>query len=471
MAEARGRMASLRVVRREGAGWVVLAAILLLPSASAAQEVLFPPTLLVPNYNRVFPGLAESIEAGASLVRSGTPPALWYNPAGLVLSDRTTVNASVQGYEVTFLRGSQALQGGTQESNISTVPTFVGIVLGEEAIHLKNVRFGFGMSNPISWQQSTNNGAPVSNSTTILYGAHSEFTQYQAEAAVSYAVSSTFRLGFELAIPYTYMSNNGNLSGTASTSTSLATSIRNTSFSGYNFHLLPVASFQWDALPWMGVGAVLAPPALRVLSGGSLTVQGVDTENATAPSVTRQLAFRDTKASFSYVIPAEISLGLAFFLGVVEFELDAHWYIGTGPYDLITSPTQVKTTTAVSGTPPQVVVSPFPAQVWGTRNIVDLNFGGSVKVSKLIKLLAGFYSDHAPGNVTSNVFQNITFYGVRAGISFNSASLSGSVGLGYEFGDTSIPLTASFPGAGSISGSQPLHLQTLSLLFALAYVF
>jgi hypothetical protein len=459
-------------LRRGWATWAVAIAVLCPPCAAMAQDGLFPPTLLVPNYNRVFPGLSESIEAGASLVRSGSPPALWYNPAGLVLSERTTVNASVQGYEVTFLRGSDALNGGTQESNISTVPTFVGIVLGEEAIHLKNLRFGFGMSNPISWSQSVNNGAPVSSTTSILYGTNSEFTQYQAEAAVSYAVSDSFRLGFELAVPYTYLSDTGQLTGTRSTANSLLSTLRTETMSGYNFHLLPVASFQWDALPWLGLGGVFAPPALRILSGGSLTLTGVDTENATTPSVTRNVAFRDTKATFSYVIPGRLSLGAAVHFGIVEVELDAHWYVATGPYNLISSTAQVKTINAISGMQPQTVLSPFPAQVWATRNIVDLNLGGNVRVSKLIKLLVGFYSDHAPGSVQSNVFQNVTFYGVRAGVSFNSSSLSGSVGLGYEWGSTNVPLQANFPGSDMATiTNQPLSLQTLSLLFALAYVF
>jgi hypothetical protein len=464
----------MTAVRGGSRGWgpcaVVLAG-LCLPGAAAAQEILFPPTLLVPNYNRVFPGLAESIEAGASLARSGTPPALWYNPAGLVLSERTTVNASVQGYEITFLHAADALNGGTQESNISTVPTFVGIVLGTEAIDLKNVRFGFGMSNNISWEQGINNGAQLSNTVSALYSVTSEFTEYQAEAAVSYAVNEKFRLGFELAIPYTYMSNNGQISAANATSSSLATTTRTLAISAYNFHLVPVASFQWDALSWLSVGGVFQPPALRVIRGGTVTFTGVDTENATTPGLTRQLAFRDTKATFNYVIPGELSAGLAFHFGIVEFELDAHWFIATGPYDLFSSSAQVHRVNALSGFPPQTVVSPFPTQVWGTRNIVDLNFGGSVEVSKLIKLLTGFYSDHAPGNVPSNVFQDITFYGVRAGISFNSSSLSGSVGLGYEFGSTTVPLKASLPGTPVATLNQPLSLQTLSLLFALAYVF
>jgi hypothetical protein len=451
---------------------VAVAGLCLPGAALAQQQSLFPPTLLVPNYNRVFPGLDESIEAGASLVRSGTPPALWYNPAGLVLSDRTTVNASVQGYEVTFLRSSDALNGGLQESNISTVPTFVGVVLGEEAIHLKNVRFGFGMSNPIEWEQGVNNGAPISNTTSILFGVNSEFTQYQAEAAVSWAVDEKFRLGFELAVPYTYMSNNGQIAGSNTTTSSLTTTLRTVALSAYNFHLLPVASFQWDALPWLGLGGVVQPPALRIISGGNLTIVGVDTENASTPGLTRQTSFRDTKASFTYVIPGRISAGVAVHFGIIELELDAHWYIATGPYNLLSSTAPVRAVNALSGVPPQTTVKPFPTQVWGTRNIVDLNFGGNVRVSKLIKLLAGFYSDHSPGNVPSNIFQNITFYGVRAGIAFNTSTLSGSVGLGYEWGSTTVPLVANLPGNSTPTAlNQPLSLQTLSLLFALAYVF
>ncbi len=410
--------------------------------------------------------------AGAALVRSGTPPALWYNPAGLVLSTRTTVNASVQGYQLTFLQGSNELGAGTQQSNLSAVPNFVGIVLGEEAIPLKNVRFGFGVSTPVAWNQGINLGAAVSNSTSVYYSVNSSFTQYQPDVAVAYAVSERLRLGFELSVPYTQLNNSGQLSASLNTASSLTNSVRTVAFYAYNFHLLPTVSFQWDALPWLGVGAVLQPPAVRLFSSGNLTVQGVDSQNVTSPSSTRQLSFRDTGATFNYVIPGEISAGLAFKLGPAELELDAHWYIATGPYILVNSSLPVTVVNAVNGTPPQKVVSPFPAQTWGTRNVVDLNVGGSVKVSKLISILAGFYSALAPGNVPSNVFQSISFYGVRGGISFNSPHLSGSVGLGYEWGNGVIPLQVIPPAVGGlINLHQPLTAQTLSLLFALAYVF
>ncbi|MGO8971096.1 MAG: hypothetical protein ACLQDQ_16170 [Myxococcaceae bacterium] len=464
-------MAVGHVVRLGRGRLVVLAAALLLPGWAAAQpQTLFPPTLLVPNYNRVFPGLDESIEAGASLVRAGTPPALWYNPSGLVLSTRTTVNASVQGYQITFLQGSNVLHGGTQESNLSTVPTFVGIVLGEEAIPLKNVRFGFGVNNPVSWTQGVNPASPISPATSVLYSVNSSFTQYQPDAAVAWAVSETFRLGFELSLPYTQLNTTGQLSGSMGTTTALTSSIRTASFYAYNFHIVPSVSFQWEALPWLGVGAMVQPPALRLLAGGNLTLTGLDSETITSPSLTRQQSFRDTSATFNYVIPAEVSGGVAFKLLPVEFELDVHWYVATGPYNLVSSSAPITVISGVTGVPPQKVISPFPTQVWGIRNVVDFNLGGSLYLSKLIKLLAGVYTDQAPGNVQSNVFQHITFYGVRAGIAFSSSHLSGSVGFGYERGSTSVPLQVNLPGA-PINITQPLTFQTLSLLFALAYVF
>jgi hypothetical protein len=460
------------VTRRRAALGAVVAACVLLPGWSAAQDlVLFPPSLLVPNYNRVFPGLEESIEAGASLVRADAPPALWYNPAGLVKSKRTTVNASVQGYQITLLTGSNVLQGGVQTSNVSTVPTFAGIVLGEEAIHLKDLRFGFGITNNISWQQSVSDAAPVTPGAKALYGVNSNFTQWEASAALSWAVSDEFRLGFELAIPYTYLSDTGQLSTTLVSNNILASSTRTAVLSGYNFHILPSVSFQWEALKWLGLGAVVSTPGLRVLSGGSLTLQSLGTASSATSAATHQLGFRDTSATFHYMIPAEISAGAEVRFACVELEVDVHWYVANGPYTLLSSSAQVTTTNALGGMTPTTTASPFPAQVWGTRNIVDFNVGGTLRVSQLVKLIAGLYSDHAPGNVKSNIFQPITFYGARAGLSFSGSNLSFSLGLGYEYGRTTIPLILNLPGQPSFSVNQPLTAQTLSLLLAVAYIF
>lgn len=450
-------------------------ALALVPSMASAQvsQIVFPPSLLVPNYNRVFPGLTESLEAGADLARAWTAPAVWYNPAGLVLSTRTALNASLQGYEATFLNGTGFHEQGTQISNVRGVPSFVGVVLGEEAIHLKNLRFGFAMSNPINWQQGINLSSSTATTAQALYQVNSSFQQFRAQAAVSWAVNEKFRLGFEVSIPYTSASNAGQLTGsTTSTSTSIG-SLRTVALSGYNFHFVPSAAVQWEALDWLDIGAMISPPGLRLIRGGSLTLQAIT--NATAPSgnATQQLTFRDTGATFNYEIPAELSLGFALHFGPVEVELDGHWYLGTGPYDVITSNAPFYTINSRSGSGMGTTVSSFPAQVWGTRGVLDLNLGGHYKLSKLVTLHAGFYSDHSPGNMPSNLYRAISLYGVRGGVSLTSPSISGSVGLGYEFGSASAALfEVSPPGVPPQNGAQQkLSLSTLSLLFALAYVF
>lgn len=458
-------------------GWLVALTIAGtgVPGVAGAQvtQVVFPPSLMVPNQNRVFPGLTESIESGADLVRAWTAPAVYYNPAGLVLSTRTALNASLQGYQATFLSGTGFNEQGIQISNLRGVPSFVGIVFGEEAIPLKTVRFGFAVSNPISWEQGLNLSSSTPQMATALYNVNSTFVQYQATAAVSWAVSDRFRLGFSIAVPYTHASNDGQLTGSLQTPVTTVGSIRTISFSGYNFHVLPTASFQWQALDWFEVGAVVSPPGLRLVRGGSITLQGLGNGTTGGSTTTEQLTYRDTGATFNYVIPAQLSAGIAFRFGPVEVELDAHWYIGTGPYDLLSSTVPVYLVATTGGSDPRTTVSSFPTQVWGTRGVLDLNLGGHYKLSQLVTLHGGFYSSHAPGNVPSNFFQDISLYGIRGGLSFTSTSISGLVGLGYEFGSASTPLfDVTPPGVPPQTLSkQTLSIGTLSLLFALAYVF
>jgi len=458
-------------------GWFALAVAATVgaaaPATAQVSQIVFPPTLLVPNFNHVFPGLTESLESGADLVRAWTAPAVWYNPAGLVLSTRTAVNASLQGYEATLLTGTGFIEQGTQVSNFRGVPSFVGIVLGEEAIPLKTVRFGFAMSNPISWSQGINLSSTASTAARALYQVNSGFDQFQAQAAVSWAVNPKFRLGFSLSVPYTTANNAGQLTGSLRTSSASVGSLRTVAFSGFNFHLLPAASFQWEALNWLALGAMVSPPGLRLLRSGSLTLQALSNAASASGNSTQQLSFRDTGATFNYEIPAQISAGFALHFGPVEVELDGHWYFGTGPYDVISSSVPVYTVNSGRGVAPGTTVSSLPTQVWGTRGVLDVNVGGHLRLSSLVTVHAGFYSDLAPGNVPSFIYRTISLYGVRGGVSLTSASISGSVGLGYQFGTSSTALfEVTPPGVPPQNGAeQKLTLQTLSLLFSLAYVF
>ena len=121
---------------------------------SAAQTVSVPPSLILPNYDRLPIGQREGIEGGAYVARTNDAAAAWYNPAGLGQSVKSALNASATAYEYT----SMELEGfGTSEgrSRISSTGTLLSFVIGEDVIHSRNWRFGFAITQPVVWHPSS----------------------------------------------------------------------------------------------------------------------------------------------------------------------------------------------------------------------------------------------------------------------------------------------------------------------------
>ena len=67
------------------------AVVLWVPAISAAQSlpVPIPKALIFPNYDNVLVGKDQALEAGAYIARVGDASANFYNPAGLVMSEKT----------------------------------------------------------------------------------------------------------------------------------------------------------------------------------------------------------------------------------------------------------------------------------------------------------------------------------------------------------------------------------------------
>src|SRR5262249_26357068 len=154
-----------------------------------AQNTQLPPSLLLPNYNRVHPGLIEALEAGAFVARARNAPAIAYNPAGISLADRTILNASAQGYQVTLLRGS-GFDQASPVSSFETLPSFLGIVFGRDLIDWEAVRLGFAVVTPVHWDQSVVATSQTGTETRISYSVHSSFSTTVPTFSVGWAVAS-----------------------------------------------------------------------------------------------------------------------------------------------------------------------------------------------------------------------------------------------------------------------------------------
>src|SRR5262245_45375597 len=129
----------------------------LAPFAAAAQiapitntPVPLSKALVFPNYDNVLVGKDEAIEGGAYIARASDSSANFYNPAGLVLSQGASLNASSTGYVYTKL--TSKLSGTSLSSTkLDNLPGYIGSVSPMPFVNARNVRLGLSITRAVSW--------------------------------------------------------------------------------------------------------------------------------------------------------------------------------------------------------------------------------------------------------------------------------------------------------------------------------
>src|SRR5262249_44660263 len=183
----------------------VLFLVLVGGAARAQQQVVLPPTLLLPNYDRIYPGLEEALEGGAFVARAQSVTALFYNPAGIALVQRTVLSASVQGYQVTTLGGS-GFQHSTPVSSFEGLPSSIGVVLGSEVIRWEKVRLGISVAQPVHWRQNAVASSAGAPGQRVSYSVDSGFDTLAPSVSIGWAAEHNLRLGGAIEFPYTTIS-------------------------------------------------------------------------------------------------------------------------------------------------------------------------------------------------------------------------------------------------------------------------
>src|SRR5262249_34627843 len=257
-------------------------------AARAQQQVVLPPTILLPNYDRIYPGLEEALEGGAFVARAQSVTALFYNPAGIALVQRTVLSASVQGYQVTTLGGS-GFQHSTPVSSFEGLPSSIGVVLGSEVIHWEKVRVGIAVAQPVHWHQdavaSSTGGARPRGSSSV----QSAFDTLSPSFSIGWAAAHNLRLGGAIEFPYTTISESGQLSGQLTTTSTSQGTNRNINAGGSTLQLRVVGGVQWEPLTWLALGLTVRTPGLKLLKGGSFTYDSLTSLNGG----TEQVYFQD----------------------------------------------------------------------------------------------------------------------------------------------------------------------------------
>src|SRR6266567_4203650 len=244
----------------------LLAAIILgLPHAALAQSVPIPTpkNIILPNYDNVFVGPVEALEAGAYLARTGDATATFYNPAGLAAVDKSSLSASANGFSWTQLN-SRALGQTTSASQISAAPGHFAVVLGSPFIKTDRVRLGVSVTNAVSWTPGGSDQAAQTVAGTIpslTYSSHVSFSTVVPAASLGYRESATLRLGISAGVAYTSYSDQETLSGDT-TSGPPGHFLSTLRASGNIYHLVVSAGTQWDVTSELTLGALVRAPGL-----------------------------------------------------------------------------------------------------------------------------------------------------------------------------------------------------------------
>jgi long-subunit fatty acid transport protein len=448
-------------------------ALLLLPAAGAAQTGGLPPSAILTNYDRVLIGQEEALESGAYAARVGDTTSGWYNPAGLARVQRSIIGASATGYELDII-DLGAIQTSSGRVTLAQLPSFFGAVLGSDVLHSDAWRIGFTATKPTSWSAAVN-GATL-DGNRVTYSSKVNISTLVPTISAAWAPREDLRFGAGLGVAITSISQTQILSerGPDLTDQTALASLTTVDANGVTWGLQATLGFQWDITDQFVVGGSLATPTLQILESGSIayqameqTVQGVPP----TPQPWNQAYFRDPNATFAYHLPLTVNVGVAWRHKKFEAEVDVRYHSRVSQYTLLGSSQKVEVVSTDPATgQPVHSFSNFGGLAYGASTVWNVAAGGHYKLDESWSFHGGFYTDFAPTDPqATELFRTVNLFGATLGAKLKGSHLSGSLGLGFSWGDSdNFPLGA--PGGPGVVTTR-LSIRSVSLLYAIAYSF
>jgi len=449
-----------------------LAALLLwTPGVAAAQQlpVPIPKALIFPNYDNVLVGQNQALEGGAYIARVDDAAANFYNPAGLVVSEKTSLNASSTGYVVTRV-SSEALNTSISSTKIDAVPGYFGVVVAPPFTDARNLRLGVSVTRGVAWSpgsidQTTDvPGVAAIERTTYSTDASFKTLLYQIAGAWAPVADRSLRLGLGVGLSQTSYSNDSTFSGQLSLGGQPGQFLSTLRANGNEWDVLFTLGVQWEVIRGLTLGALVRSPGLRIGSGSLLTYES----SFLRPNAPTSSFLRDENGQFQYKQPWEASLGIAYRFGVAELEADLRYHDAVGSYTFYQTGVPIQLVVHNPDGTTSTSTQPAPTVTFSARRVYNAALGGNVKLSSTITLHAGFYTTFSPvADPATSPLRQADLYGFTGGVDFQLAHFGASIGAGYQFGNSA--------ATSNVISDQELastvKLESISVFYAISYQF
>lgn len=456
---------------RRGPTWCfVIACTACLAQPVVAQDFTLPVTGIIPNYDRVAIGQNEALEGGAYVARTGDAGSNWYNPAGLALVDKVSLNAAGSGYEVT----RTSLEGlGTETSRTRFTPVgrYFGLVVGRPIVKGNKVRLGVSFSQPVGWDpgviESSIRFTPPGGGEEILgFNTLVSFSTSMPTAAAGFRISDRLRLGASATLAITTLSISQLLADRVLVGSTAEALDRTVTVDGGNKQFIFAGGIQWEPIDHLKFGAQVRTPGLVL--GGSATVVYERAQFGT--DGTDDLVFRDPDAKFSYKYPLNLIGGVAWVDSGWALEVNLRYHGSIAAYDLLSSERTGQRVVYSPVTDPVVTNPAFASVVQEAASVLNVAVGGSVRISPAFRLHAGLFTDGSPvGNEATSIFRKMDLTGGALGASLVVGRLAGSLGFTGSVG-TSGPRDIG-PSLGGATTETRIKVRTFAFIYALSYNF
>jgi hypothetical protein len=449
-----------------------LAAVLLwTPAVAAAQglPVPIPKAMIFPNYDSVLVGQNQALEGGAYIARADDASSNFYNPAGLVVSEKTSLNASSTGYVVTRV-SAESLNASVSSSKIDTVPGYFGVVMAPPFTDARNLRLGISVTRGVAWSpggidQTTNlPGVAAIDRATYSTDASFKTLLYQIAGAWAPVANRSLRLGLGVGLSQTSYSNYSTFSGQVSVGGQPGQFLSTLRASGDEWDVLFTLGAQWDIVQGLTVGALVRSPGLRIGSGSLVTYES----SILSPNAPTTSFFRDENGQFQYKQPWEASLGIAYRFGIAELEADLRYHDAVSSYAFYQSSVPIQLLVQNPDGTTSTSTQPIPTVNYSARRVYNAAIGGNLKLTNTITLHAGFYTTFSPvADPATSPLRQADLYGFTGGVDFQLAHFGASLGAGYQFGNSAATSTA----INDQMSQTTVTLESISVLYAISYQF